>query len=140
MLLLVVIFILVPIFTYLSGYSNIVTSLSDVTKDGLAKIFVTMTFPLTGVMVFVLGQAVNLRREAIEHHIETDKKGYAFMSWMSVIALATSAIIGIVSVHYIITVNNTWLILSLYLVPLVLVLLIINALLFCIYTLTDWMI
>ncbi|MCL2475698.1 hypothetical protein [Candidatus Bathycorpusculum sp.] len=128
--------IVVLFLTWRSGFGD-VNLIKD--TDGISKIFATMTFPLSGVTIFVLGKAEKGYHEAIRYDIRAIKKGYAIIIGASILILAMSVISGLVSVYYIFTEITPWLTFALYLVPLVLALLLANVIILCIYRLTSRM-
>jgi len=138
-ILMVVVAILIPLFALLSGFCN-VDALDSLGKENLARLLATMTFPLTGVLLFVLTEALKLRTVYNQPGCEVTPRviWYTVMCWASALAIVGCATTGILSLRYITTAAtaDVLLVSALCLVLSILILLIFNVLLFFTYTLT----
>jgi hypothetical protein len=106
-----------------------------VDKTELARLIAIITFPTSGILLFVLGQSLNLRdKYAGQSPIDRIVTAYTYMSVISAITIVVSAITGLLSFIYFKSAGDTLLMVALYFFWSTLILLIINSILFTIYT------
>jgi hypothetical protein len=113
-----------------------IDTISD--PEELARLITSITFPMSGILLFVLNQSLDLRgkysdkRNVLDRIVDT----YTQMSVISAITLIGSAVTGLCSFQYFKSAGDTWLVVAIYAFLLLLVLLIVNTVFFTIYTLT----
>jgi hypothetical protein len=139
-LLMVVVAILIPLIALASGFCSI-DLMNPLDKKDLARLLATMTFPLTGVMTFVLTKALDLREDYNQYSrvVQSKVVWYTSVCWASALTIVGCTITGLLSLRYITTgaTSDTLLVGALCLVMSILILLIFNVLLFFLYTLTK---
>lgn len=105
-------------------------------KKELARLTTSLAFPMTGIMIFVLGQTLSLRKDYTgKNPVDYIANVYIKMSAISATTLVASAIIGLLSFQYFKSGGDIWLIIALYLFLSILILLIVSTIFFAIYTL-----
>ncbi|MDR0372436.1 MAG: hypothetical protein LBI79_02570 [Nitrososphaerota archaeon] len=130
--------VLIPLFALWSGFCSV-----DLVgnKEGLAILLATMTFPLTGVMIFVLTQALKLRGDYNQFGMVVKSKvtWYTVMCWASALTIVECVTTGLISLRYITTgaTADVLLVGALCLVMSISILLVFNVLLFFMYTLNG---
>jgi len=130
--------IVMPVlFALMGGFCNI-NSVSLLDKKELARLLATLTFPLTGVLVFVLTQALTLREKYDGEIHLPEVTAYTIMCWVSAFTIVECVITSLFSIQYFKTFCDVWLIIALGFALLILGSLIFSALIFCAYTLTEW--
>ncbi|MCL2642860.1 MAG: hypothetical protein FWD52_05065 [Candidatus Bathyarchaeota archaeon] len=136
----IAILVITPIVAWFIGFGRIDTiSFStslDEKKEELARLLVSISFPMTGVLLFVLGQSLTYR-EKYRGKIGRLVTAYHYIGVISGITVVGSAIIGLLSMQYFKSGGDTLLVSALCLLLSILVLLIINTISFCIYTMTK---
>ena len=114
-----------------------IDAISD--PEEVARLMVSITFPMSGILLFVLNQSLDLRGKYSENRNVLDRivDTYTKMSVISAITLVGSAITGLCSFQYFKSAGDDILIvIAVYAFLLILALLIVNTVFFTIYTLT----
>jgi uncharacterized membrane protein len=133
-LILVVVLAITLIFAVVLGFGNV-----DSEQEGeTARLIASISFPMSGIMLFVLGQSLSLYDKYGSDRNVLDRvvDAYKHMSVISAITLVGSALTGLFSFQYYKSGGDTLLIVAIYFFLSTLVLLIINTIFFTIYTLT----
>jgi len=134
-LIIAVILAVTLVFAVVLGFGRI-DLMSSGDKIELARLMSSITFPMTGILLFVLGQTLSLRKKFAQRNpIDHIAAVYTKMSATSAITLVVSAITGLLSFQYFKSGGDILLIVALYLFLSILTLLIVNTVFFVAYTL-----
>jgi len=117
-----------------AGFGRI--DLTVTSETDVARLIATIAFPMSGIMLFVLGQSLVLREkyDDVECPISRIVTAYTHMSVISAITLVLSAITGLLSFQYLKSAGDVLLSVSIYFFLSVFILLIVNTTFFTIYT------
>lgn len=117
------------------GYLEVM-SIND--KKGMASDLAKITFSLGGILLFVLGQSLSLRKTHYE--VDSLRIAYSFVGWISVVLIVLCVTNSLFSILYIMTTAGLWMILSTLLFLVIAAALSFVALLFGICAMTRWMV
>jgi hypothetical protein len=109
-------------------------------KKELSRLITSIAFPMTGVLTFVLTQALKLCKDYEKDDrtgIKRKAKPYHYMCWVSGVTIVGCAVTGLLSMQYFKSTCDIYLISALCLLLSILVVFILNILYFCIYTLIE---
>lgn len=129
---------LTPIFAWHFGFGDI-SLIEPLDNRDVARLLATMTFPLTGIMVFVLNQILELLAEyssgdyPLTHVVTT----YTYIGVAAIATVIESAVIGILSFQYFKSGGETLLTIAICLLLPLFVLLIVNTAFFFIYAMKN---
>ncbi|MDR1993965.1 MAG: hypothetical protein LBQ98_10845 [Nitrososphaerota archaeon] len=140
LILAVIISTLILFLAWQGGFCNIDMIKLDTDKQELARLMASVSFPMTGVLTFVLTQALKLHddyKKSDRPAIKRKSKPYSYMCWASGVTIIGCAITGLFSIQYFKSMVDVWLISALYVLLLILLMFILNILYFCIYTLIE---
>ena len=132
---LVVVLAITLVFAVALGFGRIAPTTDP---QEVARLITSITFPMSGILLFVLNQSLDLRGKYSDKQNVLDRivNTYTQMSIISAITLVASAITGLCSFQYFKSAGDIWLVIAIYAFLLLLVLLIVNTVFFTIYTLT----
>jgi len=131
------ILLIVPFVAWISGFGRI-NPVDVKGNEEVARLITSISFPMTGILLFVLGQSLTYREKySDEPRVERLVTAYTYIGVTSGITVVGSAIIGLLSLQYYKSGGNMLLVGALCFLLSILVLLVINTVSFCIYTMTD---
>jgi len=113
-----------------------VMSLND--KKELASLLAKITFSLSGILLFVLGQALSFHQKYVD--VDSLRIAYGFLSWISIALVIFCVMDSLFSIIYIMTATAPWIFLSALFFLVISAVLVFVALLFGICALTRWMV
>jgi len=133
-ILLVAIVILTPFFVWQSGFCNIVSIVEDGNDADIAKLITSMTFPMTGVLVFVSNQSLTYLKQYKDgkSRLYNRETAYTCMCCISVATIVACAMASLLSFQYFKSGGDLWLSSALCALLTILTWLILNAVSFCI--------
>ncbi|MDR0460898.1 MAG: hypothetical protein LBH62_05635 [Nitrososphaerota archaeon] len=137
---LTIVLAMVLVFAVAFDFGRIDTITADLSE--LARLTASITFPMSGILLFVLNQSLDFRekygvryeKDNVHYPIPRIVNTYTCMGVISAITLVMSAITGLLSFQYFKSGGDMWLTVSLYFFLSVLILLIVNTIFFTIYT------